>query len=154
MPFTVKCPICNLEGTARANEMLTHLLALSRLAAGDGASRAPPPGNDQLPTGFAPPPANLHATTGTSFTTVSPVENGFEYATTIGAQAGSGASCIVTGSKARISTGTHTSIGAGNSGGGARNPMSPPAKAKDPGQFNLVLGIVGGFEWVRCWDVD
>jgi hypothetical protein len=60
MPFTVKCPICNLDGTARANEMLAQQLAIPPKPPAPAAAKAttiippaaavPPPPRAVAPT--------------------------------------------------------------------------------------------------------
>jgi hypothetical protein len=62
MPFTVKCPICNLDGTARANEMLAHLFAVPPKPPAPAQAKATtliPPAPAAVPppqSAVAPPP--------------------------------------------------------------------------------------------------
>ena len=63
MPFTVNCPICQRDGTAAANDLLSHNLTASPLVMQASPSVVPsapppppPPPGMVAPSGFRPPP--------------------------------------------------------------------------------------------------
>ena len=60
MPFTVACPICHRDGTAKANEMLQQMAVFKPIGSEPGAAPAPvaPP---PVPVQAPPPPASAGA---------------------------------------------------------------------------------------------
>src|SRR5258707_5681346 len=56
MPFVVNCPICGLDGTAKANDVLGQLLPVSAPIRVTLASPAPQPGAPLLTAATVSPP--------------------------------------------------------------------------------------------------
>jgi hypothetical protein len=57
MPFTVACPVCKRDGTAKANAMLQQMAVFRPIEPKPATASAPPPVPPAVPiTSFAPPP--------------------------------------------------------------------------------------------------
>ena len=124
MPFTVKCPICNLDGTARANEMLAQQFTQPPKQA-----HAAPLAGTIVPTGFAPPPVGYTPPPSPPPPAISAPPR------TVSAAPPPPSKPVPAPAPKRQSTPAPTA-----------SPASalPKSKTKVAGQFNLALGIVGG----------
>ncbi|HEX9047013.1 MAG TPA: hypothetical protein VF988_08290, partial [Verrucomicrobiae bacterium] len=62
MPFTVNCPICKRDGTAKANQMLQQLSVFRPVeSAPPAAAPRPAPARITVKSAAAPPPAPVAA---------------------------------------------------------------------------------------------